>query len=411
MSRLNQVRSEAAYALYFPNNTNDAAQDLADVAFGYVHKFSPETIGADSAVVFDTPGLVGGMIATTAGFTIITTGIYAFDYRVEGTPSTGTSQLLFEIDINGITVPFTQFESDGLVNADTPLEEVVSGTGIIQLTAGDVVTLRNITNGGVDTVSLSGIADITVYAAFRLIKLDDSITPVIPGPPPPPTVPSLLPVPLLKASKFVGITKAGIANTPTSSITGNIAVSPAAATSLTGFSLVLDGSGRFSTSAQVVGHVFAADYAPPTPTDLTVAVLDMQAAYTNAASRPAGVTGLAGGNLGGLTLPPGVYKWTTGVTIPTDVTLLGSDTDVWIMQIDGTLSLSASMSVLLSGGALPKNVFWQVAGAITLHASSNMVGVILAQTNIAMQANATLIGRLYAQTAVTLISNTIVSSG
>jgi hypothetical protein len=113
----------------------------------------------------------------------------------------------------------------------------------------------------------------------------------------------------------MGMGKAAITNTGPSSITGNIGVSPAGASSITGFALVLDGSGQFSRSAQVIGEVFAADYAPPTPANMTQAVLDMEAAYTDAQGRIPTSTNFNAGNLGGQTLAPGVYKCTTGTEI------------------------------------------------------------------------------------------------
>jgi hypothetical protein len=68
-------------------------------------------------------------------------------------------------------------------------------------------------------------------------------------------------------------------------VAGNVGLSPAAGTFLTGFSLVLDASGTFSTSTQVTGELFAASYASPTPSMLTTAISDMQTAYTDASGR------------------------------------------------------------------------------------------------------------------------------
>jgi hypothetical protein len=140
---------------------------------------------------------------------------------------------------------------------------------------------------------------------------------------------------------------------------------------------------------------------------LTAAVGDMQTAYTNAAGRPAGVTELGSGNIGGKTLVPGVYKWGTGVTIPTDVTLSGGKNDVWIFQIAGTLNISSAMKVILKGGALAQNIFWQVAGSTTLGTNSTFNGNILDKTNIALKTGAVLNGSALAQTAVTLDANTV----
>ncbi len=215
------------------------------------------------------------------------------------------------------------------------------------------------------------------------------------------------PVELGTAGKFVILSKAGISTTGTTRITGNIGVSPIAATAMTGFGLVLDSSGAFSRSKFVTGKAYAADYAAPTPANLTAAVGAMQTAYTNAAGRTAGVTELGAGNIGGLKLAPGVYKWGTAVTIATDVTLSGSADAVWIFQVAGTLNISSARKVILEGGAQAKNVFWQVAGATTLGTSSTFNGTILDKTNIALQTGAVLNGRALAQTAVTLDANAV----
>ena len=230
------------------------------------------------------------------------------------------------------------------------------------------------------------------------------------------------PVDLLSAGNFVILTKAGITNVPTSAITGNIGVSPIDYAAITGFTLiptVPDGTNTFSTSAQVTGQVFAADYTEPTPTNLGIAVLDMQAAYTDALSRAADATNIinvGAGEIGGLIFAPGVYAYTganVNVLISTDVTLNGSATDVWIFQIPGTLDIApkgdvaSGIKVLLTGGAQASNVFWAVAEATTLGTYSTFNGNILSATNIAMQTGAVLNGRALSQTAVTLDANTV----
>jgi len=226
------------------------------------------------------------------------------------------------------------------------------------------------------------------------------------------TVADQLPVYLGSTANFAVLTKTGISTTGTTSIVGDIGVSPAAASYLTGFGLIADASNTFSTSSLVAGKIYAADYAPPTPANMTTAVSDMETAYTDAAGRTLpDATELGAGDISGLTLVPGLYKWGTGVLIPTDVTLSGGPDDVWIFQIAGNLDISSAKSVILSGGAQAKNIFWQVAGAVTLGTTSVFNGNILAKTNIAMNTGATLNGRALAQTAVTLIANTITLPG
>ncbi len=214
---------------------------------------------------------------------------------------------------------------------------------------------------------------------------------------------------LRSAGNFVILSKSGISTTGTTSILGNLGVSPIAATAITGFGLIMDPSNTFSTSSLVTGKVYAADYTAPTPTMLTTAVNDMQTAYTDAAGRTLpDFTELGAGNIGGMTLTPGLYKWSSAVTIPTDVTLSGGPNDIWIFQIAQTLGISSGKQVILSGGAKAKNIFWQVAGQTTLGTTSKFNGNILDQTAIVLQTGARLNGRALAQTAVTLDANAVI---
>ncbi|MCH8529308.1 MAG: ice-binding family protein [Saccharospirillum sp.] len=210
------------------------------------------------------------------------------------------------------------------------------------------------------------------------------------------------------AQDYVILAKTGISTTGTTHITGDIAVSPESLTAITGFSETLDADGTFATSNLVTGKLLAADLTAPTPITLTTAVSDMETAYTNAAGRTdPDFNELGAGEIGGLTLDPGLYKWGTGVLVTSDVTLNGSPTDVWIFQIGQDLKLEDGKAVVLTGGALPENVFWQVAGEVTLQAGAKFNGNILSQTGIVLKSGATLNGRAMAQTAVTLISNEV----
>ena len=204
------------------------------------------------------------------------------------------------------------------------------------------------------------------------------------------------------------LSKSGVSTVPPSVITGNLGVSPIAATAVTGFALKADATNVFSTSTQVTGKIYAADYAVPSPSNLTTAVLDMQTAFTDAASRAPKVTELGAGNIGGMTLTPGVYKWSSAVVIPTDVTLKGSSSDVWIFQIAQTLDLANATKIILQDGALAKNIFWQVSGRVDVGTTAHFEGIVLSQTGIAFRTGASVNGRLLAQTAVTLDSTTVV---
>ncbi|MDO8467498.1 MAG: ice-binding family protein [Nanoarchaeota archaeon] len=217
------------------------------------------------------------------------------------------------------------------------------------------------------------------------------------------------PVNLGTAGNFVILSKSGISTTGTTSITGNIGVSPNAASSITGFGLIMHSSNQFAISSLVSGRVFASNYAPPTPINMGIAILDMQNAYTDAASRSSDQT--LTGSIGGLTLAPGVYTTASNLIIPTDVTLdcSGDANAVFIFQIGGTLDISSGKKVILINGCQAKNIFWQVAGTTTLGTTSIFNGNILDQTLIAMKNGATLNGRALAQTAVTLIANKVSS--
>lgn len=212
---------------------------------------------------------------------------------------------------------------------------------------------------------------------------------------------------LRTSGNYVLLAKTAINNNPTSAVTGNIGLSPAATSYITGFSLT--NATGYATSSQVTGQIFAADMVTPTSSNLTTAINDMQTAYTDAAGRktPKYVE-LASGNIGGKTLLPGLYKWTSSVSAPTNVTISGSAEDVWIFQISGDLSFSSGVQITLTGGAQAKNVFWQVAGTVTAGTTSHVEGIILSKTSITFATGASFKGRALAQTAIILDGNTIV---
>jgi hypothetical protein len=222
------------------------------------------------------------------------------------------------------------------------------------------------------------------------------------------TTGSALPVNLGTASDYVILAKSGISTVPNAIVTGDLGISPAAATYITLFSLTADSTNVFSTSAQVTGRVYASDFAAPTPSKLTTAVSDMELAFTDAAGRAPDVTELGAGSLSG-TIAPGVYKWGTGLLIPTDVTLTGSATAVWIFQVAQNLTMASATNIRLAGGALAQHVFWQVAGLVELGTTAHFEGVVLSQTGITLATGASIKGRLLAQTAVSIGAGSIIA--
>ena len=209
------------------------------------------------------------------------------------------------------------------------------------------------------------------------------------------------------ANNYAILAESGVSTTGVTSVVGAIGISPAAASYLTGFGQTMDSSNAFSTSPLVTGHIFAASYTTgTTSTDLTTAVTNMGTAYTTANAAATTVSNVGAGHLAGLSLVPGVYTFGTNVDITDNMTLNGSG--VYIFQIAGNLNISSAKSVTLSGGAVPANIFWAVAGSTTLGTTSTFEGNILDQTNIAMLTGATLNGKALAQTAVTLDANNVV---
>ena len=210
------------------------------------------------------------------------------------------------------------------------------------------------------------------------------------------------PVNLGSAANFAILAKSGVTDVPASAITGNVGASP-----ITGAAIGLK-------CTEVTGVIYTVDAAGPLPcrvkdpTRLTSAVGAMQTAYNDAAGRTLpNALNLGAGQIGGLTLAPGLYKWTSNVSISTDVILKGGPDDVWILQIAGTLSEASAKKVILTGGAQAKNVFWQTAGAVSIGTTAHFEGTILSKTLIAMKTGASINGRLLAQTAVTLQKNAV----
>lgn len=212
------------------------------------------------------------------------------------------------------------------------------------------------------------------------------------------------------AANYSILAKAGASTTGTTVVNGNVGVSPIARVGLTGWAETSDVTDTYSTSPYVVapGKLYADDYVGgTTKADLGVAVLNMETAYNNAAGILGGAACPGAGEMGGLTLTAGVYACSTGLLISTNTTLSGSATDVWVFQIAQTLTQANATQVNLIGGALAKNVFWQVAEGVSIGTTAQFNGIILGKTTIAMATGSSITGRLLAQTAVTLGAATV----
>ena len=223
---------------------------------------------------------------------------------------------------------------------------------------------------------------------------------------------SPLPVNLLSAGDFVILSESGITDANLSTITGNIGTYP------------ITGAAIHVTCAEVTGTIYSRDAAGPLPcqvidpTKLNTAVNDMvNTVFPDARGRAPNATNLGtAGEIGGLDFAPGVYFWSSNVTISTDITLSGGPNDVWIFQIEGDLTVAArgnsslGVKVILKEGASACNVFWEVSASnygATLGTWSTFNGTILSSKQIIMNSGAVLNGRALAQSGVTLDANKV----
>jgi len=202
------------------------------------------------------------------------------------------------------------------------------------------------------------------------------------------------------AGGFVILSKAGITNVPTSTITGHIGTSPITGASITGLGCT-----------EITGTIYTVDDTGPAcravnPTKLTTAVSDMEAAYTQASSLTPDNTTI--NDISGLTLERGIYTSSSfSIASSGNVTLNGSASDVFIFITPGGITLASGSYINLIGGALASNVYWVSATTTALGTTANLNGTVLSMTDITMATGATLNGRALAQSSVTLDSNTV----
>lgn len=208
---------------------------------------------------------------------------------------------------------------------------------------------------------------------------------------------------LRSTAGFVILAGSRVSNIPTSAITGDIGLSPASRSFITGFGLT-----------EVTGTIYAADDVAPAgvPAMLTAAKGDLTTAYNDAAGRTTPDMVLLSGNLGGLTLTPGLYRSSGSLEISSgDLTFdaKGNPNAVFIVQIASTLITTSGRQIILSGGAKASNIFWLVGTSATLGTTSVFRGTILADQSISLNTGATVEGRLLTRiAAVTLAGNIVV---
>ena len=343
--------------------------------------------------------------------------------QLTATPNTGYTFTSWSGDATGSTNPltvsmtsnknitanYTAVAGSFILNVTAVNGTVVKNPDLVGYVSGASVQLTATPSSGYTFTSWSGDATGSVNPVTVVMNSNKNVTANFTATPPqgPGTIN------LGGAAIYTILSKTGISTTVGSSVTGNIGVSPAAATGITGFGLIMDPSNVFSKSSPsslVSGNVYAADYAVPTPANISTAVSDMETAFTTANGLTNSViTELGAGDITGMTLVPGLYKWSTGLLISASgVTLTGGPNDTWVFQIGQGLTVANGAIIHLAGGAQAKNIFWIAASNAEIGTTVDFSGNIISQTKIVLNAGSKVTGRLLGQTAVNLDAATVI---
>ena len=245
------------------------------------------------------------------------------------------------------------------------------------------------TNKVLITVALVSIVSVVLIGGCKKTETDPANPIVIPI-----QTTVLAPVPLDGVSNFAILAGSAITSTGATSVTGDLGLSPG--TSVGGF-----------PPGVMVGTSHINDMM------CNQAKLGLTVAYNNAAGRTSTDMVTLSGNIGGLTLTPGLYKSTSSLAISSgDLTFdaKGNASAVFIIQIASTLTTTSGRKVILSGGAMASNIFWQVGSSATFGTTSVFKGTVMAMQSITFNTGATLDGRGLARIGgVSMAGNTIVN--
>lgn len=205
------------------------------------------------------------------------------------------------------------------------------------------------------------------------------------------------------ADGFAILAYISITSAPISNITGKVGLKPGTR------SLI-----NLNPATEVVGglpEVYAADDIGNSFDYLNIARENLIAAYRDIVSRPADKDKIEifAGKPGGKILPAGIYRWSNGVTISSDITLEGNDTDIFIFQVTGEMRVSPNVRIILSGGARAKNIFWQVSKRVILESTSVAAGTIISQLTFEMKNLAQLNGRAFVKNGKLLLSQNVIT--
>lgn len=207
------------------------------------------------------------------------------------------------------------------------------------------------------------------------------------------------------ADSFAVMAYTSITSAPTSNITGKVGLKPGTRSLISLSPHEIEGGSS---------EIYAGDDEGDPANYLTLAREDLIEAYRDAVARSTDKDKIEAysGNPGGKILPPGIYRWSNGVTIASDMTLEGNDRDVFIFQINGDMNVAPNVRIELSGGARAKNIFWQVSGKVTLGSTSVVPGTIMSQLTFEMKSLARLNGRAFVKNGKLLMNqNTIKRPG
>ncbi len=299
------------------------------------------------------------------------------------------------------------------LSANPPADGIVTQSGTGTYISGSSVTVTATPNAGFKFINWTeGGIEVSTTASYQFTITGDRILVgnfAV-------SVVGQLPVNLGSAARFAILSNSAITNIPTSAITGDVGISPGARSTITGFVLTPDASNTFSTSPEVIGQVFAADDAVPTPAMLILAKTDANLAYLDATSALRGTPTSISGNINGLTLVPGLYESGSSIQISPGGKLYldaqGDASAVFIIRSATSITTEATSEVVLTGSANPANIFWSAGSAVTLGTNSKMSGTIIASTSISLLTGARLDGRALIQSAaagqVSLDQNIIV---
>jgi len=363
---------------------------------GTFYYLPPPSIGLATPVAGP---IAGGNTITLTGIGLSTTSSVRFGTRtatfavvsdtqitVTVPAATSAGPVAVSVTTRGgvaIGVIYTYLDAPSVTRV-TPASGPVAGGNLVVITGTALSYTTSVTVGGAPVVSYRIASDTEIDAvipAGTSGPADVSVT-TLGGA-------TTAPGAYTYGTVFAVLAGQTVTNTGPSAVTGDLGVSPG--TAITGF-----------PPGQVNGAIHAADAAA------LQGQQDLAAAYDNAAGQTPNTA--VSGDLGGLTLAPGIYNAASSLALTGTLTLdAGHNPDArWVFQIGSTLTTASASSVLLINGATARNVTWQVGSSATLGADTAFVGSILALTSITLTTGATINGRALARNgSVTMDTNTV----